>query len=266
MADHYDTAYMQDRYDESAARRRVSAAGADDNHSATASLMLAAPIFLEMSRAGKTGVRYLAGAPDRRGVPGRLPRCPSVDRATCQANAQVALAATESPGICRRRRSAALYVSDMIAHNHDRERDIFQISPGNDPGRCGWRIRPTSPNEIWNESVPLLEQEEPEGEGCRGAPQPARRRRFRTAAHFPVFGSRSRPRRTPEYALQYRRPDLLRRRGPVRSVHGELRHQPHGLPRHPRHDGEHRPRLWRGGRAITIEAVARAASSKDPPR
>src|SRR5262249_34552098 len=52
MADHYDTAYMCDYYDKEYHGKgaRVAACGADDNHSATAALMLAAPIFLELSK------------------------------------------------------------------------------------------------------------------------------------------------------------------------------------------------------------------------
>ena len=55
MADHYDTAYMEDCYekDRGGSGARLAAAGADDNHSATAALMLGAPIFLELSRAGR---------------------------------------------------------------------------------------------------------------------------------------------------------------------------------------------------------------------
>ena len=42
MADHYDTAYMEDRYEKARGGSgvRLAAAGADDNHSATAALML----------------------------------------------------------------------------------------------------------------------------------------------------------------------------------------------------------------------------------
>ena len=45
MADHYDTAYMEDVFGYPHTRKgpRLAAAGADDNHSATAALMLAAP-------------------------------------------------------------------------------------------------------------------------------------------------------------------------------------------------------------------------------
>jgi acetylornithine deacetylase/succinyl-diaminopimelate desuccinylase-like protein len=52
MADHYDTAYMEDLYagKQGPKGARLAARGADDNHSATAALLLAAPIFLELSR------------------------------------------------------------------------------------------------------------------------------------------------------------------------------------------------------------------------
>src|SRR5262249_10345204 len=54
MCDHYDTAYMYDHYLPSYGGNgaRIAAAGADDNHSATAAVMLGAPIFLELSRSG----------------------------------------------------------------------------------------------------------------------------------------------------------------------------------------------------------------------
>src|SRR5262249_8384844 len=56
MADHYDTAYMEDIYGERPGIHgdgsRLAARGADDNHSATAALMLGARIFIELSRRG----------------------------------------------------------------------------------------------------------------------------------------------------------------------------------------------------------------------
>ena len=57
MADHYDTAYMEDIYykDEGGSGARLAAAGADDNHSATAAVMGAAPILCDLSREGKLG-------------------------------------------------------------------------------------------------------------------------------------------------------------------------------------------------------------------
>jgi hypothetical protein len=55
MADHYDTAYMEDIYykDQGGSGARLASSGADDNHSATAALMRAAPIFCSLSREGK---------------------------------------------------------------------------------------------------------------------------------------------------------------------------------------------------------------------
>jgi len=51
MADHYDTAYMEDLYNKSQVEwRTLSAAGADDNCSATATLLQAAPIFLALAK------------------------------------------------------------------------------------------------------------------------------------------------------------------------------------------------------------------------
>ena len=46
-----------------------------------------------------------------------------------------------------------LYVSDMIAHNNDRERDVFQISPGTDPQAMWLANQAHIANEIWNASV-----------------------------------------------------------------------------------------------------------------
>ena len=74
MADHYDTAYMEDVYGyfDKGGGPRIAAAGADDNHSATAAMMLAAPIFLDLAKQGKLEIGHLARASHRRGVPFRL--------------------------------------------------------------------------------------------------------------------------------------------------------------------------------------------------
>ncbi|HYA13198.1 MAG TPA: M28 family peptidase, partial [Syntrophales bacterium] len=57
MADHYDTAYMEDIYykEKGGSGARLAAAGADDNHSATATLMGAVPVFCDLSRKGNLG-------------------------------------------------------------------------------------------------------------------------------------------------------------------------------------------------------------------
>jgi hypothetical protein len=152
MADHYDTAYMQDRYDADGGAR-LSACGADDNYSATAAMMLAAPVFFDLSRRGKLGcdvwlvhltgeefpadclgARALTERLVSRTLGLRLPRGKSVD-----------LSYTTVRGV---------YVSDMIAHNNDRERDVFQISPGNDPASMWLASQAHLATETWNDSVP----------------------------------------------------------------------------------------------------------------
>ena len=153
MADHYDTAYMADRYDETGGAR-LAANGADDNHSATAAMMLAAPLFLEMSRKGElacdvwlvhlTGEEFPADCLGARALTQRL-----VERSL-----KMTLPTGKSKdlsGVTVR----ALYVSDMIAHNHDAERDIFQISPGADAASLRVAETAHAAAEIWNESVPV---------------------------------------------------------------------------------------------------------------
>jgi Zn-dependent M28 family amino/carboxypeptidase len=55
MGDHYDTAYMEDVYDADRGgdTLRAPAVGADDNHSATTALLLAAEQLLPLAAAGK---------------------------------------------------------------------------------------------------------------------------------------------------------------------------------------------------------------------
>ena len=135
MADHYDTAYMEDCYEakQGGDGARLAAAGADDNHSATAALMCGAPIFLELSRAGPAGLRRLAGPPDRRGVSGRLPRRPPSLPGAGRAPPRAAAAGRRRAGSVRDAQVRGVYVLDMIAHNSDRDRDVFQIAPGAAP-------------------------------------------------------------------------------------------------------------------------------------
>ena len=131
MADHYDTAYMEDIYDKSSggAGARIASAGADDNCSATATLLRAGPVFLRLSKQGLLerdiwlihltgeefpsdcmGSRYLAQSLVEKTLGIQLNNGPKVDLS----------------GV----RIVGLYVMDMIGHNRDSEKDIFQISPG----------------------------------------------------------------------------------------------------------------------------------------
>jgi hypothetical protein len=151
MADHYDTAYMEDRYEPQRGGdgARLAASGADDNHSATAAMMLAAPLFLKLARSGKLacdvwlvhltgeefpadclGARHLAQWLVEGTLRMRLPDGQDHD-----------LSGTQVVGV---------YVSDMIAHNNDRERDIFQISPGTGSASMWLANVAHVATELWN--------------------------------------------------------------------------------------------------------------------
>ena len=151
MADHYDTAYMEDRYqvDRGGDGARLAAPGADDNHSATATLMLAAPIFLELSRSGQLDcdiwLIHLTGEEFPADSLGSRHLCQSLIDGDVQMHlangAMQDLSGTSVRGV---------YVMDMIAHNNDRDRDIFQIAPGTGAQSMWLAYQAHLANEIWN--------------------------------------------------------------------------------------------------------------------
>jgi hypothetical protein len=151
MADHYDTAYMEDVYDKERGGNgaRLAAAGADDNHSATAALMQAAWIFLELSGKGRLGcdvwlvhltgeefpsdcmgARNLCRRLVERDLRVRLPRGRELDLSHVQVE--------------------GVFVLDMVAHNNERDRDVFQISPGTGPESARLALVAHGANEVWN--------------------------------------------------------------------------------------------------------------------
>jgi hypothetical protein len=266
MADHYDTAYMADRYypEEGGCGARLAANGADDNYSATAAIMLAAPIFLKLSRAGKldcdvwlvhlTGEEFPADCLGARALTERivthslklrLPRGKSVD-----------LSKTTVRG---------LYVSDMIAHNHDRERDIFQISPGNDPPSMWLAYQAHLANETWNESVPYWNKKQ-KREGL----QRARRSPYGAAipeiAPFLQLSGHVRVPSDPRSTLYNTDGQIFSDAG-VPCVLFMENYDINRSGYHDTHDTMANIDLDYGAAfcAITIEAVARAASSKFKP-
>jgi hypothetical protein len=171
MADHYDTAYMADRYEKQSGGKgaRLAACGADDNHSATAALMLAAPIFLRMSKAGQLGcdiwLVHLTGE--------EFPADCLGARHLTQALVEGKLVLNATDGKkddLSKVRIHGLYVSDMIAHNNDRDRNVFQIAPGTSRASLWLAEQAQIATEIWNESVPVWNQ----GPDRRGRP-PGRR-------------------------------------------------------------------------------------------
>src|SRR5262249_26963739 len=159
MADHYDTAYMEDYYEKDSGGdgARLAAAGADDNHSATAALMLAAPIFLELSKRGKLGcdvwlihltgeefpadclgARHLAQHLVQRTLRMRLPDGRWRDLSKVQVQ--------------------GVYVLDMVAHNNDHEQDVFQMAPGSSPQSTWLAYQAHLANEAWNASAEVWNQ------------------------------------------------------------------------------------------------------------
>jgi hypothetical protein len=152
MADHYDTAYMEDVYGDRAGPKsdgsRLSASGADDNHSATAALQLAAPIFMELSRQGRLAcdvwLVHLTGE--------EFPSDCLGARNLAQQLVQRTLAIRGSRGReidMSDVRLRGVYVLDMIAHNNDRQRDIFQIAPGTGLGSLRLVWHAWSASRLW---------------------------------------------------------------------------------------------------------------------
>jgi len=151
LADHYDTAYMEDQFEKKrgGSGARLAAAGADDNHSATAVLLQAAPIFLKLAREGRlerdvwllhlTGEEFPSDCMGARHfvrslIEGTLRVVPAGGPAIDLSNVRV----------------AGVFVMDMIAHNRESGRDIFQISPGKGPAslRLAWEAHLAA--RIWN--------------------------------------------------------------------------------------------------------------------
>ena len=163
MADHYDTAYMEDVYGDrpgvQGSGARLAAAGADDNHSATAALMMGARIFFDLSRRGEldcdiwlvhlTGEEFPADCLGARALTERL--------------IEDILTLRDDQGVehdLSKARIRGVFVLDMIAHNNDHAPDIFQIAPGTTreslglariahQASCDWRAG----SEIWNRKL-----------------------------------------------------------------------------------------------------------------
>jgi hypothetical protein len=154
FGDHYDTAYMEDMYDtnKGGTGARISANGADDNYSASTTLLLAAPIFLKMAAEGKLErdiwLVHLTGEEFPSDCMGARNLCKTLIEGDIKLNPKsndpVDLSGTEVIGV---------YVMDMIGHNRDNDQDIFQISPGKSAASLylGWQAHIA--NSIWNGSV-----------------------------------------------------------------------------------------------------------------
>jgi hypothetical protein len=151
MGDHYDTAYMEDVFYAATGgdALRAPACGADDNHSATTALLLAAEQLLPLARAGKlvrdVWLVHLTGE--------EFPADCMGARALGQALVERRLAFTAEDGSPRdvsTVRVVGAFVLDMIGHNADRDRDVFQIASGEGAGSARLAHRAHRANLRWN--------------------------------------------------------------------------------------------------------------------
>jgi hypothetical protein len=201
MGDHYDTAYMEDVYEplRGGDKLRAAAAGADDNHSATAALLHAADALLPLSKAGLlerdvwlvhlTGEEFPADCLGARALAQRLVE-----------GTLVLTGRDGKPVDVSGVRVRGAFVLDMVAHNNDRDRDVFQIAPGEGPSsaRLAWHAHVA--NERWNRSVPIW-NEAPERKGRGRAQRMADGSKVPPIAEHLVVAGEVRPHADPRSAL-----------------------------------------------------------------
>jgi hypothetical protein len=159
MADHYDTAYMEDYYEKKQGGfgARVAAPGANDNCSATATLLQAAPIFLQLSRAGRLGcdvwLLHLTGEEYPAAGLGACHFCRQLIEGTLRLQLPNGkwhdLSGTRVKG---------LIVMDMIAHNTNKDRYVFQIAPGSGREALWLAEQAHQASLIWNASADTWNQ------------------------------------------------------------------------------------------------------------
>lgn len=151
LGDHYDTAYMEDIYEVARGGTgvRQAANGADDNYSASATLLQAAPIFLKLSKEGKLErdiwLIHLTGEEFPADCMGARNFCKTLIEKNIKMRlgegSSVDLSDVEVKGV---------YVMDMIGHNRENDQDIFQISPGKSAASIHLALQAHIANMIWN--------------------------------------------------------------------------------------------------------------------
>jgi hypothetical protein len=265
MADHYDTAYMCDYYekDYGGDGSRLAAAGADDNHSATAALMLAAPVFLELSKHKKldcdiwlihlTGEEFPADCLGARHLTQHLVQRTLKMRQV--GGRRHDLSKTQVQGV---------YVLDMVAHNNDRERDIFQMSPGSSPQSMWLAMQAHRANAIWNASAAVWNQKPGRRDRGRGKRSPDGVKIPEVAKH-PILQGEVRPPYDPRSTLYNTDGQIFSDAG-VPVVLFMENYDINRTGYHDTHDTMDLIDLDYGAAvtAIAIESVARAATEKGP--
>jgi hypothetical protein len=265
MADHYDTAYMLDCYDPAYGGfgARLAAAGADDNHSATAALMLAAPVFLEMSKAGRLGcdvwLVHLTGEE----FPSDCLGARHLSQLLVEGHVRARLPGGKQKDLSKAR-IQGVYVLDMVAHNNDRDRDVFQIAPGT-VGQSLWLAEQAHrANEAWNAATAVWNRKPSRRGKGRARRSPAGDRIPDVAEHLSVRGEVRLP-ANPRSTLYNTDGQIFSDAGiPVVLFMENYDINRSGY--HDTHDTMKNIDLDYGSAvaAIAIEAVARAACAKAP--
>jgi hypothetical protein len=242
---------------------RLSAAGADDNHSATVALMLAAPVFCELSRAGRlacdvwlvhlTGEEFPSDCMGARHLTERV-----VER-------DLHLRTRDGRfHDLSRTRIQGVYVLDMVAHNNDRRRNVFQICPG--AGKeslwLAWQAHVAS--RLWNAGAPAWNRRARRKHAGTRLPDPAGKTVPPIALHPQLLGE-VRPVQDPHSTLYNTDGQIFSDAGvPVVLFMENYDINRHGY--HDTHDTMENIDLDYGAAvaAIAIESVARAATETPP--
>jgi hypothetical protein len=263
MADHYDTAYMEDCFekDRGGSGARLAAAGADDNHSATAALMLGAEVFLEFSKAGKLAcdiwLVHLTGEEFPSDCLGARHLC----QCLVEGNFKIRLKKGGWQDLSRVR-VQGVYVLDMVAHNNDHNRDIFQISPGTGPESLWLAYQAHLANEAWNAQAPAWNRRPSRKDCSRGLRSPDGKTIPAPALH-PQLSGEVRPPYAPRSTLFNTDGQIFSDAGvPVVLFMENYDINRQGY--HDTHDNMENIDLDYGAAvsAIAIESVARAATEK----
>jgi hypothetical protein len=264
MADHYDTAYMEDHYAPAhgGTGARVAAPGADDNCSATAALMLGAPEFLELSRASKLGcdvwLVHLTGEEYPAEGLGARQLCQCLVEG--QLKIRVGGGWHDLSGVAVQ----GVVVLDMVAHNVNRDRDVFQISPGTSRESMWLAYQAHRAAATWNASLPAWNGKAER----RGAGRGKRSRsadRIPAVARFPHLYGEVRPSYDPRSTLYNTDVDEFSDAG-IPTVLFMENYDISRVGYHDSADTMANINLDYGAAlaAITIEAVARMATEEPP--
>jgi hypothetical protein len=151
LGDHYDTAYMEDIFEKGrgGSGARLAADGADDNYSASATLLQAAPVFLQLSKEGKlerdVWLIHLTGEEFPADCMGARNFCQTLIEKNMHLKTDnqttIDLSETEIVGV---------FVMDMIGHNRENDQDVFQISPGRSAASLHLAWQAHLANILWN--------------------------------------------------------------------------------------------------------------------